>query len=238
MFDVVLIETHNRCNRRCWFCKFGQSPGGKRVFLNLDLIVKIANELKEISYSGRISLFGINEPLLDEGIVDIVAIFRKACPQAYIQITTNGDLLDSYLYDELKSVGLSSLSISLYDADSEDKLRAKLGDRLNDIKLIEMRDPLYLENRAGSIPINTFIPDRGCDRPSNMLVIKATGKVVLCCADMYGAVEMGDIKSQKLQEMWCSEKFEYYRKSLRSGREGLPLCEKCSHNGTTSSAFM
>lgn len=236
MFNVVLIETHNLCNRRCWFCKFGQSPGGKRVFLSLDLIVKIANELNSLSYMGRISLFGINEPLLDERIVDIVAIFRQACPGAYIQITTNGDLLDGYLYDELKSVGLSSLSISLYDTDSEEKLR-ELGDRLSEIKLIEMRDPLYLENRAGSIPMKASVPDCGCDRPSNMLVIKATGKVVLCCADMYGAVEIGDIKDQELQEIWYSDKFEHYRNHLKSGRKGLLLCERCSHNGTTSSIF-
>ena len=238
MFNVILIETHNCCNRRCWFCKFGQSPGGKRVFLHLDLIVKIAKELKAISYAGRISLFGIDEPLLDERLVDIVAIFRQACPDAFIQITTNGDLLDSCLYNELKFVGLSSLSISLYDADSEDKIRARLGDRLSEIKLIEMRDPLYLENRAGSIPISAPIPDCGCGRPSNMLIVKATGKIVLCCADMYGAVEMGDIKKQKLQEVWHSEKFEYYRSRLTLSRKDLFLCEKCSHSGSTSSVFV
>lgn len=237
MFDIILVETHNQCNRRCWFCKFGQQPEAAPVLLPIDLISKIAINLRSLDFIGRISPFWINEPLLDPRIVEITRIFKQACPKAHVQLTSNGDLLTAALYGDLIEAGLDELAISLYDPNAEINLRRRLGSRLNQIRLIEMRSGAYLENRAGSIPINASIPTCGCDRPSNMLVIKANGKVVLCCADMYGAVEIGDIKDQELQEIWYSDKFEHYRNHLKSGRKGLLLCERCSHNGTTSSIF-
>jgi hypothetical protein len=43
---------------------------------------------------------------------------------------------------------------------------------------------------------------------------------------------MGDIQSQRLEEIWNNERFAFYRKTLnREGRSNLLLCSKCSYSG-------
>jgi hypothetical protein len=49
---------------------------------------------------------------------------------------------------------------------------------------------------------------------------------------MYSDVVMGNIASQRLEEIWDSERFIHYRSKLASAdRRGLKLCEACNHNG-------
>ena len=85
LFDIILIETHNICTRRCWFCKFGQKrQDARQQFLPDELIAKIAQELGLLHFAGRISPFGINEPLLDPRLLDIIRLFRSHCPHAYL----------------------------------------------------------------------------------------------------------------------------------------------------------
>jgi MoaA/NifB/PqqE/SkfB family radical SAM enzyme len=117
LFRIVLLETVRACTRRCPFCAFGQQRPHPQLgqIMPLEILRKIAAELRRISFRGRISPYCINEPLLDERIVDIVRLFRSACPDAFISITSNGDLLDDKLYTELAKAGLDRLALSVYD---------------------------------------------------------------------------------------------------------------------------
>jgi 2-iminoacetate synthase ThiH len=87
LFSVVHIETQNLCTRKCWYCKFGQERRDPSVTRLPDaLIEKIADNLKDLDYRGRISPFGINEPLMDPRMLDIIRLFRAKCPRAFISI--------------------------------------------------------------------------------------------------------------------------------------------------------
>lgn len=243
MFNVLLLETHARCNRKCWFCKHGQERQDKRsdsFVLGIGVLTKIAKELRTLNYTGRISLFGINEPLLDVRIARIIELFREHVPGAYITLNTNGDFLTEEKLEELLIAGLSAIGISIYE-DASFKRFAHLK-RHPRVALLDMRQPIgKVENRGGTIlrNIEVFDPQRfqttPCLRPSNMMVIKATGKAVLCCSDQYGDVELGDVRNCSLMEIWQSPNFEALRQQLQQGqRKGLKLCEKCSHRGSTS----
>ena len=99
LFKVVLIETMHACTRSCWFCKFGQiRQDDSKARMNWETINRIILNLSDLDYSGRISWFWINEPLLDKRMLDILKLTKKHCPHAFLSLLTNGDLLDETLY--------------------------------------------------------------------------------------------------------------------------------------------
>jgi radical SAM protein with 4Fe4S-binding SPASM domain len=152
-------------------------------------------------------------------------------------LITNGDPLNEALYRDLRKSGLDALGVSIYDDKTFDKIeRMKKDDRL---VTIDMRKPPpgRLENRAGQIKKNIHVfenyqrkfLDRSCERPFRMITVNPKGQVVLCCADMYSDVVMGDIYTQRLEEIWNNELFHHYRKTLiERGRKNLKLCDGCS----------
>jgi radical SAM protein with 4Fe4S-binding SPASM domain len=243
LFRIVLLETVRACTRKCPFCAFGLQRPHPQLGQNMpqEILRKIAAELRLMSFRGRISPYGINEPLLDERIVDIVHLFRSSCPDAFISITSNGDLLDEKLYAELVKAGLDRLALSVYDDGVLVRLKNLISQRR--IAVIDMRRVQgKLENRGGSIhgEGNRFhfkpgsLVNMPCRRPDNMFVVHPDGKVVLCCSDMYGEQVLGDVNGQSLTEIWQGERFLQLRQQLRQHRRGLPLCEPCTHNGSTS----
>jgi MoaA/NifB/PqqE/SkfB family radical SAM enzyme len=246
LFKIVLIETLNVCTRDCWFCKFGQErqdPG--RFEMAWDTIERIVYNLRDLDYRGRISWFWINEPLMDKRLGKILQLTRDNCPRAFLSLVTNGDLLNAERYELLRQSGLDALGVSVYDDETYEKVAPLRNGRLT---ILDMRGPHpgCLENRAGSVKQNAaaFEDDkrrfvqRSCDRPFSGLTINAKGQAVLCCSDMYSDVVMGDVRDQRLEEIWAGEGFENYRKKLKeSGRAGLKLCEGCSYGGQGYSVY-
>jgi radical SAM protein with 4Fe4S-binding SPASM domain len=238
LFTIIEIETHNRCTRHCWFCKFGQARQDQSTkSLPDELIEKIADNLHDLDFRGRISPFGINEPLLDPRLPEIIRLFRAKCPQALISLASNGDLLTEELYQTLVAAGLDGLLLSVYDSAAWRRLVPYI--KYPNIRLNDMRFPARcLENRGGGVKRTRSSPatadvQRPCLRPFSLMVIRCDGNVSLCCSDMYGEVVMGDIANQRLEEIWHSSGFRHYRARLASsGREGLKLCQTCSHDGT------
>lgn len=238
LFNVFTIETHNRCTRRCWFCKFGQkSRSSSYRLLPDELIEKIADNLHDLNFRGRISPFGINEPLLDSRMVDIIRLLRSKCPQAFISIGSNGDLLTEEIFHALMAAGLDALGLAVYDEASWKRLEPY--HKYPNVRFNDMRIPdRWVENRGGSLgnakPWPALDIHRPCLRPFTMMVIRSDGNVVLCCGDMYSDVVLGNVAQQRLEEIWNSEGFNFYRTRLASaGRAGLKLCQGCSHDGST-----
>ena len=114
-------------------------------------IERIVGNLKDLDYRGRISWFWINEPLMDSRILDIIAYTRRECPNAFLSLVTNGDLLTDALYRDLRRNGLDALGISIYDTPAAEHAEAIDGDdRLVLMDMRHARAP-HLENRAGNI---------------------------------------------------------------------------------------
>ncbi|HUO76312.1 MAG TPA: SPASM domain-containing protein [Thermodesulfovibrionales bacterium] len=234
LFTIIEIETHNLCTRKCWFCKHGQvRQDESTAFMPDDLIRKISDNLQDLGFRGRISPYSINEPFLDPRIPDIIRLFRSKCPESFISLASNGDLLSETLYQSLLVAGLDALGLSVYDDSSWKRLKAYAC--YSDVRIIDYRRRKF-ENRGGEVKRGTFSPltDRSCHRPFGMMVIRATGDVVLCCSDMYSDVVIGNVVDQRLEEIWESEKFQRYRSLLLSPthRKGLKLCQACSHDGS------
>jgi radical SAM protein with 4Fe4S-binding SPASM domain len=244
LFDVILIETHNECTRTCWFCKFGQDrqdPG--KLQMQWPTIERIVGNLRDLKYCGRISWFWINEPLMDPRIVEIVKYTRRECPDAFLSLLTNGDLLTDEMYKELRRSGLDALGISIYDNPAAQ--RAQQIEQDGRLVLMEMRHVRapQLDNRGGNVKRHARLFENrpsqrhnSCARPFRMMTVNAAGQVVLCCSDLYSDVVMGDVMSDRLEQIWNNERFQAYRKHLQEqGRGGLALCSECLYEGSASS---
>ena len=223
LFDVILIETHNECTRTCWFCKFGQDrQDPQQSQMAWSTIERIVGNLRDLNYRGRISWFWINEPLMDFRIAEIISYTRRECPEAFISLVTNGDLLTDAMYKNLRRNGLDALGISIYDNPAAEHAEEIEQDgRLVLMDMRHVRAP-RLENRAGNIKRHARLfaesqrsgQDKSCARPFSMMTVNAKGQVVLCCADLYSDVVMGDVMTDRLETIWNNDSFHAYRSQL------------------------
>jgi radical SAM protein with 4Fe4S-binding SPASM domain len=244
LFDVILIETHNECTRTCWFCKFGQKrQDAERTQMAWPMIERIVKNLSDLNYRGRISWFWINEPLMDSRMMEIIKYTRRECSEAFISLVTNGDLLTNAVYKDLRQAGLDALGISVYDNPAAAHAEEIEQDgRLVVMDMRHVRVPL-LENRGGNIKRHArlFVASqqvhqgKSCARPFKMMTVNAKGQVVLCCADLYSDVVMGDVAKDRLEAIWNNGSFDAYRRQLSErGRAELSLCNNCSYEGSAS----
>lgn len=111
MFSQIEINVIGLCNRDCEFCP---QVDEDRAF-PVNLMEKVAGELGALDYNGLITFSGMGEPLLHEGLDELVAIVKKDCPNAITEVITNGDCLSSKWLNDLDKAGLDKLLVSLYD---------------------------------------------------------------------------------------------------------------------------
>lgn len=86
----VHLETMAQCNAACNFCP---SPELERrgVVMSDALIEKVVNDLCDIprQHSFQLSPFKVNEPFLDNRLIDLLAMFLHRLPNATITLTSN-----------------------------------------------------------------------------------------------------------------------------------------------------
>lgn len=128
MLEYVEIETCSSCTRKCPWCLYGQIEGfADQPFEILETlyIEKILYELLENNFKGTISFYSMNEPMLDERIIDgkLFRLCKKIMGEAVkIKLNTNADLLTEQILKQMKESGLDFVSISCYDMDVLNKI--------------------------------------------------------------------------------------------------------------------
>src|SRR6266545_2827722 len=146
---VVSLETLDACNRACWFCKFGQEfVDTASHIMPMETIKKVLGELGKADFDGRISPFGINEPLLDKRIIDICAMARMLVARCKMTILTNGDLLDEAKCEKLSALEVT-IGVSVYDDKTMEKALGLT--RKFALRILDYRAPVFASNRAGHI---------------------------------------------------------------------------------------
>lgn len=240
-FRLISIETSSGCNQTCKFCPVNKNNDPRPPGLLPDLLLeKICNELERMRYSNTILLFGNNEPLLDDRIVNIINMFRKSCPDAYIKLLTNGLLIDVNLAFNLFTQGLSTLTINNYSHNSSIIIKPVMeiigsAERFDCLDLrISLRDlDDSLTNRCGEVQSsNDFdYSEIFCNLPFVDLNITYTGNVSFCCFDSLGKSSVGNINKHSLQQIWYGSLMYDLRKGLFSNRSLSTLCSVCDFDG-------
>lgn len=242
MFHFVAVETRSGCNHICSFCPvaMGRDPRPQTA-MSWDLLEEVARQLGALGYCENILLFCNNEPLLDDRLPEIVALFRGHCPNASIKILTNGILATTELVCSLFDNGLTVLEIDNY-SDGR-RLTNSVWRLLHDARVLAKwtirvnmrRTRDTLTNRAGSapnVPPLTEPLDAICALPFTDLNIMPTGYVTLCCFDALGKEVLGDISQQTIMEIWTGARLRRIRKALLAGdRSVTESCAVCDYNG-------
>ncbi len=246
----IEISESGTCNRKCSFCP--RSADGFediKEFISKDLVSKIANELSDLNYRGVIRFSGFVEPMLDKKIFDHIHTFKKFCPNSRIEIVTNGDPLNINRLKRLFESGLDKILISVYDGKEDvikfqkmiDELKLKQDQYIvRDRSLPEDQDfGITLSNRAGmmenaeyQIPKTPSPLDNPCYIPSYTLFFDYLGDVLMCPHDWGKKIILGNLKKEKLLDIWFKDKSIKIRKILTNRNRNFSPCNVCDVDGT------
>ena len=114
----VQIELTNRCNFQCKFC--GIKHYRTNDDMPLDDVKRILDDIKRAKFSGgnvyMISFNGLGEPLLSPDLIEAIRYAKERFP--FVGFVTNGYRLDRKMTEELLSVGVDYISVSLNAIDA------------------------------------------------------------------------------------------------------------------------
>lgn len=247
LFHHVQFETVSICNNDCSFCAMNVKLKNREYKeASQELINKIGNELENYSFSGMLSLFNNNEPLIDKRLPDIVEFFRKKVPRAYIKILTNGKLVNIDIIKKLAKAGIDYIGINNYCIDN--KLIPPVERFVNDYSRFDIKDVkieisirnknAILHNRAGTSPNATILKrslDWFCKFPFEQININPWGDMTICCNDVLYKHKFGNILNDNVQiyKLWSSKNYRTIRKYLSEGkRSKIKICSVCNNPGT------
>lgn len=141
MYKKVYVEVTNNCNLSCDFC-----IGNKRdkKIISIDEFIIILDKLKD--YTKYLYLHVMGEPLMHPRINELIDM---AFSSYYVNITTNG-----YLIDRIKSKNIRQINISLHSYD--EKYGVLLTDYMNSIfSVVDKLPNTYVSYRLWVSNINT-----------------------------------------------------------------------------------
>ena len=232
------------CNRSCSFCPKSDPKVAPNTYqrMQMNLIDKLANELREINYKGSVVLCGYGEPMLHK---DINLICKKLSEVSYVEVVTNGDTLKPKQIKELYVNNVNKLLISMYDgkhqiAEFEQKIKESKVPR----DFVILRDRWYdskkdyglkLTNRTGTIDVGDqeeIGKYKKCFYPSYQFLIDWNGDVFLCPQDWQRRVTMGNMMQQHIFDIWKSKIMTKFRKDLINGKRDKSPCSLCNAEGT------
>jgi len=249
-FSHLEISACGNCNRKCFFCPYGNSDFPiSNELLSIDLFESLLVNLKDISFRGRISFSGFSEPLLNKNIEILIEKARLFCPNSAIEMVTNGDLLTEKKMINLFDIGLDNLRISLYDGPEQVENFTLMMNKcnLNNEQIIlrprylteEESFGMTLSNRAGVVELNDLGVKKlykplcqQCNYPFYKLLIDADGKVYLCPNDWNRELEVGNLNENNILDIWNSEKIKRVRINLINKNRNFKPCRTCNVDGT------
>jgi radical SAM protein with 4Fe4S-binding SPASM domain len=249
LMSVVEISNSGICNRKCSFCP-RSDPGYPDIneFISEELHNKIFIELSELNYKGMVIYSGFVEPLLHKAIYKNISRARTLLPDAKIEIITNGDVLNIERIKKLFNSGLSTLLISVYDGSEDEKKFYKLCEQAglkNNQYVIRNRYlssednfGLNLSNRSGTLQNASFFVkalkqplSAKCNYPAYTFFIDYNGDVLMCSHDWGKKYILGNVKEEKIIDIWCNDKFLSARKELLNKKRNFSPCNICDVSG-------
>jgi len=244
LFSHIDINPTELCNRKCEFCPRHDvnSYANQNLHISLELIDRIAEELRDLEFSGGIIICGHGEPLLHPNIVEVISSFGS---DQHTEIVTNGDRLSVDVVTKLYDAGLKQLLISMYDGPHQvDKMEQIMKDAgVNEHQYV-LRDRwhpveedygLALTNRAGTVSKGnqtTIDSTRPCHYTHYSMQIDWNGDVLVCVQDWNKHIRFGNVNTQSLFEIWKGQAMRRYSHYLEKGLRILNPCVNCNVNGT------
>jgi hypothetical protein len=125
----VQIQTTTRCNAACEMCPYPLvtgEPGFEHATMDEARYLRILTQLAGGGVE-RLSLFLMNEPLLDRRLAAWIRLARAALPDTTLGLFSNGAALDVDRARALAGAGLDELCVSIHGFDRETYERVMAG---------------------------------------------------------------------------------------------------------------
>ena len=220
--------------------------GEPLLYPHLPLAIKIAKEkglTVSISTNGNLLDEKLGRDLLQAGLDVLRYSVEGASKTSYEKIRIGGDF-DCLLVNMQRFKML------------RDQLRAKTAIHLNTVVMAETEPELeefigrysplvdsihfgLLSNQGGSYKgFNsssiTRVPAGGkspCGLLWKTFMVNWDLSATACCIDFHGELLVGDLRTQRIREIWGSEQYQYFRElHRRKMYEKMPLCGECNKN--------
>ena len=146
-----------------------------------------------------------------------------------------GNITD-FIYENLKAGKPCKVSVSVIPMHGETVEQIR-GFWEPMIDWLEIWKP---HNWAGGRDYRKVIPKKkSCGRPFNGPVqIQADGKMIVCCWDINGVLEVGDTHKQTIEQILKGDKFNAIREKHKKGDVKGLICEQCDQRNTEDSPLL
>ncbi len=255
IFSWIEFSLSGLCNRVCVFCPRSDPKEFPNLnkHMSIDSYTSVMNDLKEINYKGGIIYSGFSEPILYKHIFDVIKITRELLPNNRIELITNGDHLKIDKLNKLFDVGLTQISVSLYDGPHQIEnfkqlqSEAKLSDDQFDLRYrwanVESDNGISyginITNRAGAINLPNIDVvklkegiKKKCFYPFYQIMVDYDGAVLLCNHDWHKKLIVGNINDESILDIWNNQVYKKTRTNLSNALRIDSPCNKCDANGT------
>ncbi len=196
-----------------------------------DLFRKVIDELSGLKWVGQIHPDFYNEPLLDQRLEGFIEYARAKLPGCVISIATNGDFLTIERYDKLVRAGVRSFAVSLHQKEelaTIAELKKYRQEHGNEGVQLIYNSLEYIGSRGGLIKLDGEAGrPKNCMFPLSLIYINCNGDVIFCCEDYLNTVKLGNIKNERLLDIWNKPYYRKLRNDLRKGVFKEAVCQAC-----------
>ncbi|MCP3871705.1 MAG: radical SAM protein [Desulfobacteraceae bacterium] len=236
-FSDFNVEINTSCNRKCTYCPNNLFERGlikNEKLMDEKIYFKLIDELAQINFKGRLSPQCYGEPLLDKRLTKFMRYTKEKLPKTRLTIVTNGDYLTVDKFNELLDAGVDKFSVTQHGKSMSKNMKQisdyletnpKKFEKIIKYNIFDSNTPLY--NRGGLIKPELLNTIPRCIDPGNPVTINHDGNVILCCNDYFGTIKFGNLKDERLLDIWFSKKYVNLRKQIRKRQYNLPICKKC-----------
>lgn len=233
---AVEIEINSNCNRKCSYCPNTNQIRIESGDISTEVFDKILSELKKIEFKGRISFSFYNEPLLSSKVELYTKKTKTELPGCNILIYTNGTLLTVDKFYSMINAGVDYFVVTKHEKETfnyefDNTIKIIPPELLKLHVKYQNFSELKFSNRGGLIEINSEHKSVNlpCAIPIYMITITNQGSVLPCFEDYHQLNQMGNITESSLEEIWNSEKYIVFRKTIALGlRAKYPVCSTCN----------
>ncbi len=266
---TIQIELSEGCNVKvtrsdgsvglCEACGLNSiRPGpGDYKFMTEETAELVAGQIAAVNWNSQLLFAMHGEPSMNPKMCEIIAIFRKHLPKAYMVMLTNGGgfIKDNRIANVFKA-GLNTLAIDDYEgaglveripfqdaivpikyypedkeANPHHRHKGQMIVRIQDIKTATKGTHSKLNNHAGSgMPPNKDFWGKRCAKPFREIGVRWDGTVSGCCVDWRNEIEAGNTHDKSISDIWQGDVLNAMRRILIVGaRDKINLCSGCDH---------
>lgn len=109
---IIEIQFHNKCNSNCLICPY-KDMEYESTYMNDNIFQKFLTQIPNNNLI-RIIPYLNNEPFMDKTYIEKLKAIRNKCPNTQIEISTNASLLNEKKIQELKSLSITELRLSVF----------------------------------------------------------------------------------------------------------------------------